>query len=116
MSIPIFEATQRLEEAVRNCEPFHQLRQVYMEVQRDGAARQMFDQFRSMQKELQTKQMSGVEVTEAELDALQQVIASIETNDKIRKLVEAEYRLNELFAQVTNAMFRPIEELYAGRS
>jgi cell fate (sporulation/competence/biofilm development) regulator YlbF (YheA/YmcA/DUF963 family) len=116
MSIPIFEATRRLEEAVRNSEPFHQLRQVYMEVQRDGAARRMFEQFRAMQKELQTKQMSGVEVTEAEIDALQRVMTSIEVNDKIRNLIQAEQRLSELFAQVTNAMLHPLEELYEGRS
>ncbi|MGX1900428.1 YlbF family regulator [Thermolongibacillus altinsuensis] len=116
MSMTVLEAAQNLEEAIRHSQPFAQLRQAYAEIQRDSATRQMFEHFRSMQQEIQTKQMNGFEVTEAEIEALQRAMASIEANGKLGKLIQAEQRLNELFAQVTNAMFRPIEDLYAGRS
>lgn len=112
----VLQAIDELSTVIRMSEPFAELRRAYEQVQRDQTAHQLFTKFRTLQKQLQQKQMSGFPVSDADVELLQQHLHVIEMNENIARLIQAEERLNELFAQAMAAMIRPIEQLYDGHS
>ncbi|MGJ7036007.1 YlbF family regulator [Anoxybacillus eryuanensis] len=112
----VLQAIYELSEAIRTSEPFAELRRAYEQVQRDPTAHQLFARFRTLQKQLQQKQISGLPVSDADMELLQQHLHVIEMNENIARLIHAEERLNELFAQAMTAMIQPIEQLYDGHS
>ncbi len=112
----VLQAIHELSTAIRTSEPFMELRRAYEQVQRDETAHQLFTRFRTLQKQLQQKQMNGLPVSDADVEMLQQHLHVIEMNENIARLIRAEERLNELFAQAMAAMIQPIEQLYDGRS
>ncbi|MGG3956747.1 YlbF family regulator [Bhargavaea massiliensis] len=108
----VLQAIHELSTAIRMSEPFAELRHAYEQVQRDPIAHQLFARFRTLQKRLQQKQTSGLPVSDADVELLQQHLHIIEMNENIARLIHAEERLNELFAQAMAAMIQPIEQLY----
>ncbi|CUA79236.1 MULTISPECIES: YlbF family regulator [Anoxybacillus] len=112
----VLQAIHELSTAIRMSEPFMELRRAYEQVQRDETAHQLFARFRTLQKQLQQKQMNGLPVSDADVEMLQQHLHVIEMNENIARLIRAEERLNELFAQAMAAMIQPIEQLYDGHS
>ncbi|SFA47344.1 Cell fate regulator YlbF, YheA/YmcA/DUF963 family (controls sporulation, competence, biofilm development) [Anoxybacillus pushchinoensis] len=112
----VLQAIHELSTAIRTSEPFMELRRAYEQVQRDPTAHQLFTKFRTLQKQLQQKQMNGLPVSDTDVEMLQQHLHVIEMNENIARLIRAEERLNELFAQATAAMIQPIEQLYDGHS
>ncbi|MBA2877473.1 cell fate (sporulation/competence/biofilm development) regulator YlbF (YheA/YmcA/DUF963 family) [Anoxybacillus kamchatkensis] len=112
----VLQTIHELSTAIRMSEPFAELRRAYEQVQLDPTAHQLFAKFRTLQKQLQQKQMSGFPVSDADVELLQQHLHVIEMNENIARLIQAEERLNELFAQAMAAMIQPIEQLYDGHS
>ncbi len=69
------------------------LKESYAAVQADAASKNLFDEFRTMQLSLQQKMMQGQEITEEDNQQAQEVVARIQQDAKITKLMETEQRL-----------------------
>ncbi|OZU87906.1 hypothetical protein CIL03_14485 [Virgibacillus indicus] len=108
----IYDSAYDLEKAIRESDEFNNLKVAYETVMNDPSAKQMFDNFRDTQMELQEKQMQGQEITEDEVEKARQVVELVQQHQDISKLMEEEQRLNMVINDVSRIITKPLEELY----
>lgn len=108
----IYDLAYDLEKGLRESEEFQALKEAYEKVMNDPTTKQMFDNFRDTQLELQQKQAQGEEITQEEVENAQQVVELVQQNEDISKLMEEEQRLNTLIGDVSKIITKPLEELY----
>jgi cell fate (sporulation/competence/biofilm development) regulator YlbF (YheA/YmcA/DUF963 family) len=112
MATNMYDAAYALQKAIIENPDFSTLKQSYAAVQADLQAKQLFDQFRSVQMELQQKMMQGQQITEADNMKAQQIVAQVQQNQKIAQLMQAEQRMNLLIGDLNKIILKPLEELY----
>ena len=108
----IYYSAYDLEKAIRESEEFNKLKVAYEAVMNDPSAKQMFDNFRDTQMQLQEKQMQGQEITEEEVEQARKVVELVQEHADISKLMEEEQRLNLVINDVSRIITKPLEELY----
>ncbi|WP_100011393.1 YlbF family regulator [Lentibacillus sediminis] len=108
----IYDSAYDLEKAIRESDEFTQLKEAYDKVMNDASAKQMFENFRDTQMNLQEKQMQGQEISEEEVEKARQVVEVVQQNPDISKLMEEEQRLNLVINDVSRIITKPLEELY----
>lgn len=112
MAANLNEAALELEQAIRESDEFKQLKQAYLNVEADETAKKMFEQFRQVQTNLQHKQMLGQEISQAEVEQVQNLVSYIKQNTKISQLMHAEQQLGLIIGNLTMVIMKPLEELY----
>lgn len=112
MAVNLYDAAHELEKAIRQSDEYNQLKQAYLEVEADETAREMFEQFRQMQMNLQQKQMMGLEITQEEVEQAQHVVAHAQQSAKISILMQAEQRLGMIIGELNMLIMKPLEDLY----
>jgi cell fate (sporulation/competence/biofilm development) regulator YlbF (YheA/YmcA/DUF963 family) len=112
MSVNVYDAANELEKAIRQSDEYKQLQQMYNEVNADPAAKNMFDNFRQIQMNLQQKQMMGQDISEQEVQQAQATVAVVQQNDKISRLMQAEQRMSMIIGELNQLIMKPLEELY----
>ncbi|WP_053363364.1 YlbF family regulator [Bacillus sp. FJAT-27251] len=113
MNRELFAIANQLENALRNSNEFIHLLRKYEEVNANPAAKNLFNTFNQLQMNLYQKQMSGQEVTQQEVDTLQNLTARIQQDEKVSGLMEANFHLNTLMMELNKMILKPVEELYA---
>ncbi|MBP2076679.1 YlbF family regulator [Oceanobacillus polygoni] len=108
----IYDSAYELEKAIRESEEFKSLKSAYEAVMNDPSAKQMFDDFRDTQMNLQEKQMQGLEITEEEVEKARAVVEAVQEHQDIAKLMEEEQRLNLAINDISRIITKPLEELY----
>lgn len=108
----IYDSAYELEKAIRESEEFKSLKSAYEAVMSDPSAKQMFDDFRDTQMNLQEKQMQGLEITEEEVEKARAVVEAVQEHQDIAKLMEEEQRLNLAINDISRIITKPLEELY----
>ena len=112
MAVNLYDSAYELEKAIRQSNEFNSLKQAYEEENADPAAKQLFENFRNIQMQLQQKQMMGQNISEQEVQQAQQTVALVQQNPKIARLMEAEQRLSMMIGELNKIIMRPLEELY----
>ncbi|MGY0694942.1 YlbF family regulator [Virgibacillus sp. FSP13] len=112
----IYDSAYDLEKAIRESDEFKNLKEAYDAVMSDESAKQMFDNFRNTQMELQEKQMQGQDISEEEVEKARQVVELVQQHEDISKLMEQEQRLNMVINDVSRIITKPLEELYGDPS
>ena len=112
MSANMYDHANELERALRASEEFVQLKTMYEAVENDPEAKQVFDEFRNIQLELQQKQMSGVEITQDEVVSAQAIANKVQENETVTKLMEAEQRMNFVVNELNKIIVQPLQDLY----
>ena len=106
----IYDLAYDLEKGLRDSQEFQTLKEAY--VMGDPSAKQMFDNFRETQLNLQQKQMQGEDISEEEVEKARQVVELVQQNEDINKLMEEEQRLNTVISDISQIITKPLEELY----
>ncbi|SHM48027.1 MULTISPECIES: YlbF family regulator [Gracilibacillus] len=109
------DKAHELEQAIQESEEYKDLKAAYDKVMADPNAKQMFDNFRNTQLELQQKQMQGMEITEEEVEKAKQVVELVQQHEDISKLMEEEQRVNVLINDLSRIITKPLEELYGAQ-
>jgi cell fate (sporulation/competence/biofilm development) regulator YlbF (YheA/YmcA/DUF963 family) len=112
MAVNLHDAAYELEKAIRSSNEYASLRRIYDEVNADPSAKQMFENFRNLQLELQQKQMMGQEITQEEVEQAQKTVALVQQHEKIAQLMEAEQRMSMIIGELNQIIMKPLEELY----
>lgn len=111
MSNP-YDKAHELGRVLKESEEFMQLEELYGKVNADPQAKQMLENFRSIQIELQQKQMQGIELSQEEIQKAQSVFELVQQQEAISKLMEAEQRMSQLIGDINRIIAEPLEELY----
>lgn len=112
LAVNLHDAAYELEKAIRSSNEYASLRKIYDEVNADPSAKQMFENFRNLQLELQQKQMMGQEITQEEVEQAQKTVALVQQHEKIAQLMEAEQRMSMIIGELNQIIMKPLEELY----
>ncbi|SDN12446.1 YlbF family regulator [Bacillus sp. OK048] len=112
MSVNLYDAAHTLEKSIRQSDEYKHLQQMYLEVNADPAAKNMFDNFRQIQMNLQQKQMMGHQLSEQEIQQAQATAALVQQNEKISRLMQAEQRMSMIIGELNQVIMKPLEELY----
>jgi cell fate (sporulation/competence/biofilm development) regulator YlbF (YheA/YmcA/DUF963 family) len=112
----LYDKAYELEKAFRESDDFKTLKELSDKVNADPAAKQLFDSFRSVQMELQQKQMSGQQLTEEEITKAQQQVELIRQHEVIGKLMEQEQRVSMLVNDINKIILKPLEDIYGNGS
>ena len=112
MSVNVYDQANALESALRKSEEFTNLKELYERVNGNPDSKKLFDEFRNIQMELQTKQMNGEDILDNDVERAQQSAQAIEEDENIKQLMEAEQKLSSLIQDLNRVIMKPIEELY----
>ncbi|WP_394554371.1 hypothetical protein C1N61_02885 [Priestia aryabhattai] len=112
MSVNLHDVANDLEKAIRQSDDYTNLKNLYAALNADQGSKQLFERFRTMQMELQQKQMTGQEITEEEVQQAQQTVAIVQQDQNIAKLMEAEQRMSMVIGELNKIIMKPLEELY----
>ncbi|CAD2078484.1 MAG TPA: YlbF family regulator [Jeotgalicoccus sp.] len=112
MSVNVYDQANALESALRKSEEFTNLKELYETVNGNPDSKKLFDEFRNIQMELQTKQMNGEDILDNDVERAQQSAQAIEEDENIKQLMEAEQKLSSLIQDLNRVIMKPIEELY----
>ncbi|MDQ0351659.1 cell fate (sporulation/competence/biofilm development) regulator YlbF (YheA/YmcA/DUF963 family) [Alkalibacillus filiformis] len=108
----LYDLAYDLEKGLRESEEFQGLKNAYEKVMNDPSTKQMFDNFRDTQLNLQQKQMQGEEISEEEVNKAKQVVELVQQNEDISHLMEEEQRLNTVIGDISKIITKPLEDLY----
>ncbi|WP_338470532.1 YlbF family regulator [Niallia sp. XMNu-256] len=109
----INESAVQLGNAIQNSDEYKELKKLYTEVQADSAAKSLFEKFRNMQIQMQEKQMSGQDISPEEIANAQIIVADVQKNELINRLMQAEETLNNVIVQINQVVLKPLEDLYS---
>ena len=112
MAVNLHDAGYELEKAIRQSDEYTNLKKMYDVVTGQPSAKAMFENFRNIQMQLQQKQMSGIEITQEEVEQAQKTVALVQQHESISKLMEAEQRMSMVIAELNQIIMKPLEELY----
>jgi cell fate (sporulation/competence/biofilm development) regulator YlbF (YheA/YmcA/DUF963 family) len=69
----------------------------------------MLRDYQNLMMEMQTKRMSGEELSEEDKEKLQNLQNFIEINNNVKKYLEAEYSLSKMINDIQKTIFSDIE-------
>lgn len=108
----VYDHAYSLEKAVRETDAFKQLKTSFESVMNDEGSKELFNQFRDTQVNLQEKQMSNQEISEAELEEARSVVEAVQQHESISQLMESEQQLNVMINDISKIIMKPLEDLY----
>ncbi|WP_077212630.1 YlbF family regulator [Bacillus dakarensis] len=112
MSSDLTEAAMYFEKVIRESNEYKNLQKVCKELKKDSQARQIYNQINQLSTQLQQKQMMGQEIKQKEIAALQNMESAAQQNERIKRLMEADYQLNMMMMELNKIISKPLEELY----
>ncbi|CAM2986474.1 MULTISPECIES: YlbF family regulator [Salinicoccus] len=112
MAVNVYDQANALEDALRNSDEFQNMKDLYGKVNSNPESKQLFEEFREVQMDLQQKQMQGEEINEEDVQKAQKSAEDIEKDENIKSLMEAEQKMSELIQDLNRVIMKPIEELY----
>lgn len=112
MAENLYDVAYQLEKAIRASNEYKDLQVAYTELNNDVVSKKMFEDFRNMQMKMQEKQMMGEEIPEDDVVQASIMIADVQKNDKISKLLQVEERMGMIMTEMNQIMIKPLEELY----
>ena len=111
----IYDTANQLERDLRELQEFKTVKESFEAIYADETAKALFDEFRTVNIELQQKQFSGQEITEEDIQKAQELGQQVSENEHIKALMEAEQRLNTIMQDINRIITNPLQELYSSK-
>ena len=111
----LYDTANQLERELRQSEEFAAVKLAFEAVQQSDEAKALFEEFRTVNVELQQKQFSGQEITEEDIQKAQELGQKVSENEHIKALMEAEQRLNTIMQDINRIITNPLQELYSAK-
>lgn len=112
MSENLFQAAYYFDKVFRESKEYKSLQRICNELNTDPEAKQIFNHMNNLNSQLQQKQMMGQEIRQQEVEALQNMEAAAQQNEKIKRMMEADHQVNMLLLELNKIITKPLEELY----
>ncbi|MDK6234196.1 YlbF family regulator [Aerococcus sanguinicola] len=108
----IYDTINQLEREVRAHEDYQGLKNAMEAVVKDEEAFALYNKFRQLQVDVQTKMQLGNEISQEEIKEAQDLEKEMGANETISKLLQAEKQLNQLVEEINKVVTEPIYEVY----
>ena len=105
----VYDTAKRLERKIKEPDEYKEYIELKEKViKKDGSKKMLLD-YQDLMMELQTKQLSGQEISEEEKEKLNNLNNLIEINNNVKKYLEAEYKVSVMLNDLQKMIFSDIE-------
>ncbi|BCG58469.1 MULTISPECIES: YlbF family regulator [Paenibacillus] len=108
----IYDKAHELARAIKESSEVADISAALKLVEADPSSKEMLDNFRSSQQELQERMMSGEMPAQEEMEKMEKLFEVLNMNLSIRRLFEAERRLSVIIEDVNKIITGSLEHLY----
>lgn len=103
------DTAKRLQRKLKNSDEYQNYLELREKVMAKEGSKKMLRDYQNLMMEMQTKRMSGEELSEEDKEKLQNLQNFIEINNYVKKYLEAEYSLSKLINDIQKTIFSDIE-------
>lgn len=108
----VYDKAHELAKALKECPEVAEVKSMMDLIQADGNSKQMLDDFRLRQAQMQQKMMSGEMPDQDEMEKMEKLFEVLQMNPNISKLFDAERRLSVIIEDVNKIVLQNLEFLY----
>lgn len=105
----VYDLAHRLSKSIKESEEYKKYSELRKKIMEDENTKNMLLDFRKEEYKLQAKQFSGEELEEEEIKKLNNLKEIVELNSKVKKYLEAEYRISILVSDLQRIIFSDLE-------
>lgn len=105
----VYDLAHRLARNIKESTEYQDFLVIRKELLDDGKASEMLQDFRKEEMKLQAKVFSGQEISEEEKTKLNNLREIINLNQKVKKYIEAEYRMGIVINDLQEIIFSDLE-------
>lgn len=108
----IYDKAHDLAKAMKESGEVEEIRSAMKLIETDTESKQMLDNFRTRQMELQQRIMSGDMPPQEEMEQMEKLFEVLSLNLNIRRLFDAERRLSTIIEDVNKIISDSLQDLY----
>ncbi|MGY3765512.1 YlbF family regulator [Vagococcus vulneris] len=112
MTVNIYDTANQLEKEIRETEEYKALQLAFTNMKADGAVYELFKEFQMLQMTLQQKQMQGMEISDEDIAASQEMAERVKESGLIQELMEKEQAFSAVINDLNRVIMAPVQELY----
>ena len=103
------DTAKRLKRKLENSDEYQNYLELRKKVMEKEGSKKMLLDYQNLMMEMQTKRMSGEELSEEDKERLQNLQNFIEINNNVKKYLEAEYAVSQMINDIQKTIFSDIE-------
>lgn len=108
----VYDSANQVAADLKDSQQFKDLKKSYDMLKLDSVGYALFQQFQNLQMTLQQKQMQGQEVTEQDVQPLQDLSTKMQNIEAIKDLMAKEQAMSTVMDDLNRIISAPIAELY----
>ncbi len=105
----VYDIANRLARALKKSEKYKDYKQIREKIMDDEKKLEMLKDYQQQQMKLQSKQLSGQELSVEEKERFENLREIIELNADIKKYLEAEYQISILLNDIQKIIFSDLD-------
>jgi len=105
----VYDKAHRLARSIRESDEYNEYQKIRSKVLNDEKAAKMLKDYQQQEINIQTKTLSGKEISEEEKKKLENLLKIIELNQDIKTYLEKEHRMNMLINDLQKILFADLE-------
>ncbi|RCW54178.1 YlbF family regulator [Halanaerobium sp. ST460_2HS_T2] len=105
----VHDTARRLQRKLKNSDEYQNYLELRKKVMAKEGSKKMLLDYQNLMMEMQSKRMSGEELSEDDKERLQNLQNFIEINNNVKKYLEAEYALSKTIQDIQKIIFSDIE-------
>jgi cell fate (sporulation/competence/biofilm development) regulator YlbF (YheA/YmcA/DUF963 family) len=105
----VHDTARRLKRKLENSDEYQNYLELRKKVMAKEGSKKMLLDYQNLMMEMQTKRMSGEELSEEDKERLQNLQNFIEINNNVKKYLEAEYAVSQMINDIQKTIFSDIE-------
>jgi cell fate (sporulation/competence/biofilm development) regulator YlbF (YheA/YmcA/DUF963 family) len=105
----VHDTAKRLKRKLENSDEYQNYMELREKVMAKEGSKKMLLDYQNLMMEMQTKRMSGKELSEEDKEKLQNLQNFIEINNNVKKYLESEYSLSKMINDIQKIIFSDIE-------
>ena len=104
----VHDTARRLKRKLENSDEYQNYLELRKKVMAKEGSKKMLLDYQNLMMEMQTKRMSGEELSQEDKEKLQNLQNFIEINNNVKKYLEAEYALSQTIQDIQKIIFSDI--------
>ncbi|MWV44029.1 YlbF family regulator [Paenibacillus sp. HJL G12] len=112
----IYDKANELAKALKESEEVQDITSAMSLIEKDIESKNMLDDFRNRQMEIQQRMMSGDMPSQEEMEKMEKLFDVLSLNLNIRRLFDAERRLSTIIEDINKMISDSLQGLYGGQS
>ncbi|TDO83322.1 cell fate (sporulation/competence/biofilm development) regulator YlbF (YheA/YmcA/DUF963 family) [Halanaerobium saccharolyticum] len=105
----VHDTARRLQRKLKNSDEYQKYQDLREKVMEKEGSKKMLLDYQNLMMEMQSKRMSGEELSQEDKERLQNLQNFIEINNNVKKYLEAEYALSQTIQDIQKIIFSDIE-------